>query len=520
MCFLLALLWCAKGQSITFKERLEKELNPDNRFKLFVDTIQYSINYDLYTAFDYLQEASLLEKELHDSSLLKLYNLWGQAYFYHGDYSQSADFFFKELDVQARYKPTAVPFVYINIGNVYFKFGEHTKARSFYEQAIDKLDHPIDSVHYIVLNNLAAVERRDSNYTKSLNLLNDYKALAHLYQDTFALITSHVNMANIFSDMENYEKVTFHRDSAIYLSKKAGDRQSLTLSYLNRGISAIEKYRALDTAKHYLLQAYELSDSLGLKMLKEETLKWLTKTYEQENNFEQANHYLKLHNELLKSSSDKGNLEELDFKEKHYQFKLNQQELLYENTKQRLLYFWIALSSLLGLVVLFLFFRVQKNQAKQKSLENKLLAKEIGLKNKELTQGVMKMLQHDKALEDVRAKIVNIKEKSKNTAIKQELTALVNQLYQEEKGLIWKEFDTLFLETNQDFYKNLLKDFPTLTQNELRLCAFLKLNLKTKEISAITYQSVNSITVARSRLRKKIGIDSSKESLPQFLANY
>lgn len=79
-----------------------------------------------------------------------------------------------------------------------------------------------------------------------------------------------------------------------------------------------------------------------------------------------------------------------------------------------------------------------------------------------------------------------------------------------------KEFDKLIIETDKDFYDKLLKEYPNLTKNEIRLCAFLRMNLSTKEISAITQQSSHSIVVARSRLRKKLGIEE-KLSLMIFL---
>ena len=69
----------------------------------------------------------------------------------------------------------------------------------------------------------------------------------------------------------------------------------------------------------------------------------------------------------------------------------------------------------------------------------------------------------------------------------------------------------------EDFYKALNKKFPDLTNNERKLCAFLRLNMSTKEISAITFQSVHSITIARSRLRKKLNITHSDISLTDFL---
>ena len=82
---------------------------------------------------------------------------------------------------------------------------------------------------------------------------------------------------------------------------------------------------------------------------------------------------------------------------------------------------------------------------------------------------------------------------------------------------VWTEFETYFTKVHPDFYKKLSQQFPDLTPNEKKLCAFLKLNLSTKEISAITYQSVNSIMVSRTRLRKKLNIQGEETNLTNFL---
>ena len=71
----------------------------------------------------------------------------------------------------------------------------------------------------------------------------------------------------------------------------------------------------------------------------------------------------------------------------------------------------------------------------------------------------------------------------------------------------WDEFETHFNAVHPDFYKKLNERFPELTVNDRRLSAFLKLKLSTKNISSLTGQSIKSIEVARSRLRKKFNLD-------------
>jgi DNA-binding CsgD family transcriptional regulator len=61
--------------------------------------------------------------------------------------------------------------------------------------------------------------------------------------------------------------------------------------------------------------------------------------------------------------------------------------------------------------------------------------------------------------------------------------------------------------------------FPDLSPSERRLCAFLKLDMTTKEISAITHQNAKSIDVARTRLRKKLNLTGTDHNLITFLAH-
>jgi DNA-binding CsgD family transcriptional regulator len=74
-----------------------------------------------------------------------------------------------------------------------------------------------------------------------------------------------------------------------------------------------------------------------------------------------------------------------------------------------------------------------------------------------------------------------------------------------------------FQNVHIDFYKNLGEKFPDLSPNELKMCAFLKLNMSTKEIAALTYQSQDSIRQARSRLRQKLGV-AKEENLVLYLS--
>jgi hypothetical protein len=86
---------------------------------------------------------------------------------------------------------------------------------------------------------------------------------------------------------------------------------------------------------------------------------------------------------------------------------------------------------------------------------------------------------------------------------KPQITSILNEIKTSQKVLNLEEFEKIFTDTHKDFYKKLIELYPHLSRTDLKLSAFLRLNLSTKDISAITGQSQNSINIARHRLRKK-----------------
>ena len=79
----------------------------------------------------------------------------------------------------------------------------------------------------------------------------------------------------------------------------------------------------------------------------------------------------------------------------------------------------------------------------------------------------------------------------------------------------WKFFEEAFNNADKDFLKKSKSKHPNLTSNDLRLCAYLRLNLASKEIAPLLNISTRSVEVKRYRLRKKMNLDHETN-----LANY
>lgn len=86
-----------------------------------------------------------------------------------------------------------------------------------------------------------------------------------------------------------------------------------------------------------------------------------------------------------------------------------------------------------------------------------------------------------------------------------------------EDNNFWEEFNLCFRDVNQEFQEKISNQYPDLIHNERRLCAFLYLDMTTKEIANITGQSIDSINLAKTRLRNKVGLTSQNISINTFL---
>ncbi|MDD3131917.1 MAG: hypothetical protein PHN94_08850, partial [Bacteroidales bacterium] len=155
--------------------------------------------------------------------------------------------------------------------------------------------------------------------------------------------------------------------------------------------------------------------------------------------------------------------------------------------------------------------------AQKMELEKDSLEKELEIKKKELTTNVMYQIQKNELIYEIVQKL------QKHMATGQRpdqrwLLQTIRDLERTHDTSVWQEFEVRFEQVHNDFYQKLNEIDASLTPNERRLCAFLKLNMSSKEISLITGQSPRTIDVARTRLRKKLNLTNSDTGLVEYLA--
>lgn len=143
---------------------------------------------------------------------------------------------------------------------------------------------------------------------------------------------------------------------------------------------------------------------------------------------------------------------------------------------------------------------------------NVKLNEEIILKNQELTLNELRNTKSKELIAEIATKIKDTSREERSP----ELNKLISELKASYKDKSWAEVEHRFKQVHGKFYEVLTEKYPDLSLNERKLSAFLKLQMTTKEISALTGQSPRSIELARTRLRKKLGLTNSDQNLYDF----
>jgi ligand-binding sensor domain-containing protein/DNA-binding CsgD family transcriptional regulator len=145
-------------------------------------------------------------------------------------------------------------------------------------------------------------------------------------------------------------------------------------------------------------------------------------------------------------------------------------------------------------------------------LQNENLQNELKYKSQELNGYILNMIRKNEMLEEVKKNAVGISkaiDEERDTGIlRQKVVRLISRISSNiEHDNDFEVFKSNFDLIHKDFFKLLDEKFPGLTRNEKILCAYLKMNLSTKEIAPLQNISSRGVEVNRYRLRKKMNLD-------------
>lgn len=167
-------------------------------------------------------------------------------------------------------------------------------------------------------------------------------------------------------------------------------------------------------------------------------------------------------------------------------------------------------------------YQIQSEIARQSEKEvkrqkNELLKAEIAHKNKELISSTMHLTHKNELQTKIKNALVKLEHKCGNVESSKQIGEIIKMLSSEESSAnVWKQLTSRFDEVHTDFFKQLKSRYPALSPKDRKMCAYLRMNLSTKEIATLLNMTTRGVEGSRYRLRQKLKLDKNA-SLIEFI---
>lgn len=155
-----------------------------------------------------------------------------------------------------------------------------------------------------------------------------------------------------------------------------------------------------------------------------------------------------------------------------------------------------------------------ENEQQLMKLRNEQLSEVVDSKNRELAVSTMSLINKNQLLSVIKEDLKKTTTED-NRSVKSLILSITKNISEEDS---WKVFKEAFDSTDKDFLKKVKLAHSSLTPNDLRLCAYLRLNLSSKEIAPLLNISVRSVEIKRYRLRKKMDLAHEKGLVDYILS--
>lgn len=466
-----------------------------NRFSIVTTDVYFAMatqleNYSQDMSFDYINKSiENEEKTVKSRSLPHLYHFKGRLYYNIGNYDKSLEYFKKALLLY-------LPEEYLYISSMHNNFGLVYEEQKKTDKAIQE---------YKIARNIL-LEKKQLTEEDSSFLLKVTANLAKIYIANKMTTEGKVLFENLFNQNKNIPErannVVNISTELYQIYKRDNDKVKISL--------------LIDFLKNAEKQNLDLSTKISI-------LEILTDYYFENKQYDEAKSYhLKtIHFKDLMIAENNKIMNELGDSLNKTIIKNTNQQYDYKIKSQKTQTLWIVLFSIIIISTLVYFFT---NTIKKRKRE-----REISSQQKTISEQNELHLQQNMKLQEEKIRNLhlnlNIKQKTAKAFLEKIKKArktrsdnseeILKDLYFELNNLInidKKNID--FTEQNsvenQNFVKKISLLYPNLSQLEIQLCVYFRLNLSAKEISMLEKISDGTVRVYKSKIKSKMGIGKQK----------
>ena len=157
------------------------------------------------------------------------------------------------------------------------------------------------------------------------------------------------------------------------------------------------------------------------------------------------------------------------------------------------------------------------NEQEIVKIKNEQLQADLASKSRELANSAMNIVYKNELLQKISDEMGHLKDSTGKQLADEQLRRIqkvIDEGMNDERD--WNIFESSFNEAHENFFKKLKSDHPDLVPNDLKLCAYLRMNMSSKEMASLLNISLRGVEIRRYRLRKKLNLEHDK-NLVEFL---
>ena len=492
----------------------------------------------------------------------------GEVFYFLGEYQTSFEYLSKSLELYDLLKPNnrrnknviKPPWVLNSIGIVYYQKRDYVNAEKLYNEALDNFqlfDSNYDDEKYFGINtsllNLSLIRRDQGDLKSSEELLdqiverittkginpieilqvyisymdlffvsgNDelvvdyYNKIKSLHQEKFSLNDIFLNESKVLYSQANLVYANFLQSKAkieesleyLFLAKELLGSIPQRIPIINLEISNVFYLMGMNNKAKELIQQNLINENIN-QYQKLDNFKLLEKIYSDEGS---TNYLLSVKDSIIfyteqptqRLVEDQFNTLESLMLITEKQNDLNISKSI--NNRNALVSIFLVAILFLIAVSLRFNFDLQKEKNRRLNLEKDKINEELKLKKRELFSKVNFISQRNDYLNNLKDKLDGDLTNTKNLInVKRE----IRNISSSEKA--YNEFDKMFSQVYTEFYKKLNK-VAKLSQTDLRLASYIKMNHTNYEISRISGISLRTVESQRYRLSKKLNLSKDQD---------
>lgn len=426
-----------------------------------------------------------------------------------------------------------------SVGLAHYRMGHINDARSAFDRVLRAQGPAGDPrLRAFALNNLGMLEHAEGNGDKALENYRGSLALKMAMADTAAIVRTFNNIGTVYASRDQGDSALLYYRRSLEWKRIVRDRPGIASTLGNIG-EVFGRMGVLDSARTYLEEAHAIADTLQLPAVQVDILHNLAELYkamgDDKRALELKEAYIATRSKLLNERYDR-RVADLqvgyDLEQKNAAIAVLEKEAEVRTSRIRSLVA-TAVALLVSVLLLIVAVRSRNRRLRHErrafdqqqeidalrlgtaQQENTRLSGEVEHKSRELASMATHAFQKNQLLNTFMEKLDAEERKPHDPA------SLIRTLRRSIKESIdldadWEQFKLHFEEVHPRFFQTLNQRTPGLSLTDIRHCAYIRLDLDTKEIARLLNIAPTSVQIARVRLKKKLELDRASE-LKEFI---